>query len=196
MICGIIALLLVVWRLIFLATRFPERTVRDVYPFFRYVESEVLTGTFHPDPEAEFRASHSTAEFKKWQQKRIHLALHLCRDITSNCRLLISWASFERHVHWSDVPDELKEGLRTFQLSAQHARTASFAIRFRLRFRLIRMTLLPFLPIPSFTTLVEHSNALIEFYGKAERLAEVLSHAYGEDVYLNMSGVLGMVDWN
>jgi len=35
---------------------------------------------------------------------------------------------------------------------------------------------------------------LIEFYGKAERLAEVLSHAYGDDVYLNMAARLGMVD--
>jgi hypothetical protein len=194
MICGIIVLLLVVWWLILFSTRYPERTIRDVYPFFRYVESELLTGTFHPDPEAEYKANNSAAEFRKWQMRRIHLAIHLCRNITDNCRLLIGWAMFERHVNWSALPEELREGLRTFQISAQHARTASFAIRFRLRFRLIRMIMLPFLPVPSFNTLVEHSNALIEFYGTAETLAEVLSHAYGEDIYENMAAVLGMVD--
>lgn len=194
MICFIPIVLVLVWYSLRVCTRFPERTIRDVYPFFRYVDAELLNGTFHPDPEAEFRASHNAVEFRKWQQKRIHLALHLCRDISANCSLLIGWAIFERTVHWSDIPDELKEGLRTFQITAQHARTASFAIRFRLRFRLIRITMLPFLPIPSFNTLVEHSNALIEFYGQAERLAEVLSHAYGDDVYLNMSAMLGMVD--
>ena len=194
MICVIIVVLLAIWYFILFTTRYPERTIRDVYPFFRYVDGELLNGTFHPDPEAEFRAGHSEVEFKKWQQKRIHFALHLCRDITANCHLLIGWAIFERYNHWSDVPDELKEGLRKFQITAQHARTASFAIRCRLRFRLIRITMLPFLPIPSFNTLVEHSNALIEFYGQAERLAEVLSHAYGDDVYLNMSAMLGMVD--
>lgn len=196
MTCIIIILLVGLWYFVLFVTRYPERTIRDVYPFFRYVDAELLNGTFHPDPETEFRASHSAVEFRKWQQKRIHLALHLCRDITANCRLLIGWAIYERYTHWSDIPEELKAGLRKFQITAQHARTASFAIRFRLRFRLIRITMMPFLSVPSFNTLVEHSDALIEFYGQAERLAEVLSHAYGDDVYLNMSAMLGMVDWS
>jgi len=196
MICVSIVLLLVIWCFILFVTRYPERTIRDVYPFFRYVESEILTGAFRPGLEAEFRANYSAVEFKKWQQKRIHLALHLCRNITANCHLLIGWAIFERYNHWSNVPEELKEGLRGFQIMAQHARTASFAIRFRLRWRLIRITMMPFLQIPSFTTLVDHSDALIEFYGKAEKMADILSHAYGDDVYLNMSAMLGMLDWN
>jgi len=57
------------------------------------------------------------------------------------------------------------------------------------------MALLPFLPVPSFKTLVEHSNALIDFYGKAETLAEALSLGYGEDIHENMVAVLGMVEW-
>jgi hypothetical protein len=59
----------------------------------------------------------------------------------------------------------------------------------------IRMTLLPFLPVPSFHTLVEHSNALIEFYGNAETLAEALSIGYGEEIHRNMIAVLGMVEF-
>ncbi len=180
--------------MVLLATRYPERTIRDVYPFFRYVESEILIGAFHPDPEAEYKATHSLAEFKKWQIRRIHLALHLCRNIGANCALLIGWAAFERHVNWEALPEILQKGLRGFQVAAQHARTAAFVIRCRLRWRLVRMILLPFLPAPSFSTLVEHSNALIEFYGKAETLAEALSHAYGDDIHENMVAVLGMVN--
>jgi len=194
MICGIIVLLLVVWWLILFATRYPERTIRDVYPFFRYIESEILIGTFHPDPEAEYKATHDLAEFKKWQIRRIHLALHLCREITANCDLLIGWAAFERHVNWETLPELLQRGLRAFQVAAQHARTAAFAVRFRLRLRLLRMTMLPFLPVPSFSTLVEHSNMLIELYGAAETLADALSQGYGEEIHQNMLQVLGMME--
>jgi hypothetical protein len=106
----------------------------------------------------------------------------------------LGWAAFERHVNWESLPEILQKGLRGFQVAAQHARTAAFVIRFRLRWRLVRMTLLPFLPVPSFRTLVEHSNALIDFYGKAETLAEALSHAYGDDIHENLVAVLGMVE--
>ena len=85
----------------------------------------------------------------------------------------------------------MQKGLRAFQVAAQHARTAAFAVRFRLR--LIRMTMLPFLPVPSFSTLVEHSNTLIEFYSAAETLAEALSQGYSEEIHQNMIAVLGML---
>ena len=184
---------MVVWRLILFATRFPERTIRDVYPFFRRVEGEVLAAAFRPGPEAEFRAAFGPVEFKRWQSKRIHLAMHLCRDISANCRLLIGWAAFERNQNGSVLPGELKEGMRRFQVSCEHSRTAAFAVRFRLRLRLIRMAMMPFLPVPSFSTLVEHSNTLIEFYSTTEVVAKALSLVYGEEVHQNMLAVLGTV---
>lgn len=183
-----------VWWLVLFATRFPERTISDVYPFFRRVEGEIVLGAFQPGPEDEFKAAHTKAEFKKWQSKRIHLALHLCRDISANCRLLIGWAAFERHVNWESLPEVFQKGLRGFQVGAEHARIAAFAIRFRLRFRLIRMTMLPFLPVPSFKTLADHSNTLIDLYGAAEALAEALSFGYGEEIHQKMVVVLGMVE--
>src|SRR5215831_3675553 len=168
MICGIIVLLMVMWRLVLFATRFPERTIRDVYPFFRRVEGEILASAFRAGPEAEFKAAFGPVEFKRWQSKRMHLAMHLCRDISSNCRLLIGWAAFERNQNGPEFPGDLKEGLRRFQVSCEHSRTAAFALRFRLRWRLIRMAMMPFWPVPSFSTLVEHSNTLIEFYSATE----------------------------
>ncbi|HEY1526145.1 MAG TPA: hypothetical protein VGH51_07900 [Candidatus Angelobacter sp.] len=152
-----------------------------------------MTAAFRPGPEAEFKAAFGPVEFKRWQSKRIHLAMHLCRDISANCRLLIGWAAFERNQNGSALPDELKEGLRAFQVSCEHSRIAAFAIRFRLRLRLIRMAMMPFLLVPSFSTLIEHSNALIEFYNTAEVLAKALSLGYGEEVHQNMLAVLGMV---
>jgi hypothetical protein len=152
-----------------------------------------LLAAFRPGPEAEFKAAFGLVEFREWQSKRIHLAIHLCRDISANCRLMIGWAAFERNQNWSQLPDEMKEGLRGFQVSCEHSRIAAVAVRFRLRLRLIRISMMPFLPAPSFSTLIEHSNALIEFYNRAELLAKALSSAYGEEVYRNMQAVLGTV---
>ena len=148
---------------------------------------------FRPGPEAEFKAVFGLVEFRKWQSKRIHLAIHLCRDITANCRLMIGWAAFERNQNWSQLPDEMKEGLRGFQVSCEHARIAAVAVRFRLRLRLIRTAMMPFLPVPSFNSLIEHSNALIEFYNRTEVLAKALSSGYGEEIYQNRIAVLGTV---
>lgn len=81
MICLIALVFLLVGWLVRLVTRFPQRTVRDVYPFLNFIEGEVLLGTFNSRPEAEFKASHSQAEFNQWQYKRIHLAMFHCRNI-------------------------------------------------------------------------------------------------------------------
>jgi hypothetical protein len=185
---------MVVWWLIPFATRFPERTINDVYPFYRRVDRQVLADAFRPGPEADFRSAYGPVEFKKWQSKRMHLAMHLCRDIAANCRLLIGWAAFERRQNGSGLPDELKQGLRAFQVSCEHSRIAAFAVRFRLRWRLMRMAMMPFLPVPSFSTLMEHSNTLIEFYNTAEVLAKALSLGYGEEVHQNMLAVLGTLE--
>lgn len=194
MICGIFALVLAVWYWIRFFTRYPERTVRDVYPFFHRIEGEVLKAAFRPEPEDIFKATLSADEFKTWQQKRVHFAMHLCRDISANSHLLQRWAMYERNEKGQLHEDTVREGLRGFQIASMHARTAAFAVRLRLRFRLVRMALLPMLPVPSFSTLVEHSNALIEFYRTAETLAELLSKVYGEEIHENIFAVLGMLD--
>ena len=48
--------------------------------------------------------------------------------------------------------------------------------------------------VPSFSTLVEHSNTLIEFYNTTEVLAKALSLGYGEEVHQKMLAVLGMLN--
>jgi len=194
MICFIPVVLVLVWYALRVCTRYPERTVRDVYPFFRYIEGEVLNGSFHPQSEEDFRATHSPKEFKKWQLRRIHLAIHHCRDISTNCRLLVAWAVFERNANWHLHPEAIRNGLRELQIASMQARTAAFAIRLRLRLWLVRIALLPMLPVPNFHALVNHSSTLIKFYNTAEVLAEAMSRIYGEEIHENMLAVLGTVD--
>ena len=92
MICIVPVTLVLVWIWLRFITRYPERTIRDVYPFFHRVEAEIVNGAFHPDPEAEYKATHSKAEFRLWQFRRIHFAIHLCNLIAANSRLLQRWA--------------------------------------------------------------------------------------------------------
>jgi len=194
MIYGILALVFGIWCWIRLFTRYPERSIRDVYPFFFYIEGEVLIGSFHPEPEENYRAANTPAEFRKWQSRRVHLVMHLCRLISANCRLLQEWATYERKLNWDAHSEPVRKGLREFQVACMRARTASFVIRFRLLLWLMRMHMLSMLPAPSFHSLAGHSNSLIESYGAAETLAETLSLLYGEEIHENMAAVLGMVE--
>ena len=195
MICLSLGFLLLFWWWLRFITRLSERTIRDVYPFFHRVESAILYGTFRPEPEDDFKSTHSRKEFKDWQFRRLHLAIHQCLFITANCRLLMGWAEHERQVNWSEFRDDLRKALREFQVACMQSRTAAFTIRLRLRLWLIRMVLLPFLPIPSFRNISSHSEVLIASYNTAEALAEALSLTYNDDsIHENMLAVLGTVD--
>ena len=195
MICLSIAFLLLFWWWLRFITRLSERTVHDVYPFFHRIESGDLYGAFGAEPEHNFRSTHSRREFRQWQWKRIHLAIHQCVHIAGNSRLLMGWAAHERKANWRSFPDELRKGLRDFQVSCLHSRTAAFSVRLRLRFWLIRMALFPFLPVPSFSNITSHTAVLIGFYNTSESMAEVMSLAYGdENIHRKMLAVLGTVN--
>src|SRR5438309_1259004 len=119
MICLIAWVVLIVGWCIRLSTRFPQRTVRDVYPFLHFVEGEILLGSFHSQLEAEFKTNHSQAEFNVWQYERIHLAMFLCRDIYANSRVLQSWIRYERK---QINPPDLKKAFRAFHVACMQSR--------------------------------------------------------------------------
>jgi len=191
MICWILGCLLFLGCLIRFVTRFPKRTVRDVYPFLRFIEDDILRGTFHPQPEAEFKASHSRAEFNEWQYRRIHLAMFLCRCIYANARVLQSWVRYERK---QKNPPDLRKAFRAFHVACMQSRVAARAVHFRLRLLLLRMNLFPMLAAPSFERMTDHTQTLIKMYTSAELLADALCRMYGEEVHENMLAVLGTVD--
>jgi hypothetical protein len=106
----------------------------------------------------------------------------------------MGWAAHERKINWRSFPDELRKGLRDFQVSCLHSRTAAFSVRLRLRFWLIRMALFPFLPIPSFGNITSHTAVLIGFYNTSEALAAAIS-LYGDaDMCRRMLAMLGTVN--
>ncbi|SRR6266481_9829153 len=191
MICLLAWVVLILGWWIRILTRFPQRTVRDVYPFLHFIEGEVLLGSFHSQPEAEFKASHSQAEFNVWQYKRIHLAMHLCRDIYANARIIQSWVRYERK---QPNPPYLRKAWRALHVACMQSRVAALAVHFRLRLWLLRMNLIPMLGAPSFDKMAEHSNSLIKMYNTAEILTDALCRMYGEEVNENMLAMLGTVD--
>ena len=194
MICLALGFLLLFWWWLRFITRLSECTV-GVYPFFHRVESGVLYGAFRPGHENYFRSTHSRREFRQWQRRRIHLAIHQCVAIASNCRLLMVWAAREGKVSWRSLPDRLQRQLCDFQASCLHSRTAAFLVRLRLRWWLIRVDLFPFLPIPNFSSITTHAAVLIGFYNTSEVLAEAISLIYGgEELHQKMVALLGTVN--
>jgi hypothetical protein len=163
---------------------FSERTANDVVPFLRKIDMEVVYGTFHPEVEDEYRAQTPPKDFNAWQWKRIHLALHLCLDMVHNCGLFLAWTRFERKANGSVLPTELQTCIRELRISSLQCRMACFIIRTRLRLWLLRMAVLPFLPSPSFNTLLKKgSSDMVSFYETAKVLAESFSLAYGDDFH-------------
>jgi hypothetical protein len=191
MICWILGCVLFLGCMVRFVTRFPKRTVRDVYPFLNFIDGEILLGTFHSQPETEFKANHSQAEFNEWQYRRIHLAMFLCRKMYGNARVLQGWVRYE--IKQDNSPD-LRKAFRAFHVACMQSRVASRAVHFRLRLWLLRMNLFPALGAPSFSKMEEHSQTLIKMYTSAELLADALCRMYGEEVHEKMLAVLGTVD--
>jgi hypothetical protein len=170
---------------------FPNRTAKDVVPFLRKLDMELVYGTFHPDVEEEQKTRMSPREFKTWQWKRIHLAIHYCTDMPFNCWLFLGWIRAERKAHGSTLPTELQTCIHELQVACMRCRMASFIIRTRLRLFLWRMALLPFLDPPTFKSLLtKGSPDLVSFYETARVLAESFSLAYGEEFHEEFAAAL------
>ena len=88
MIYGILALVFGIWCWMRLFTRYPERSIRDVYPFFYYIEGEILIGSFHPEPEQAYRTANSTAQASPDAHRRSRL--HRRRNHSSSAPRLRS----------------------------------------------------------------------------------------------------------
>jgi hypothetical protein len=171
--------------------RFVERSANDIPPFLRKIDMEAVYGTFHPEAEEELRSLHSAKEFRQLQWRRFHLAIHYSRDLTHNSMLFQAWARYERRHNWSLLNPALQEAIRELSAKGLLCRLASFYVRLRLRWWLVRMAILPFTRVPSFHSLLRHGGAdMIAFYDTARALAEAFSQAYGDDYYQKLSAAL------
>ena len=171
--------------------RFSDRSPSDILPFLQKVDLEAFYGTFHPEAEDMLRRELKPAEFRQVQWKRFHLAIHYCDMLTANTRILQGWTRYERKQSWNSMPAALQNRVVELRNLCMQCRLATFVIRFRLRWWLLRMALLPFMAPPSFKALVRvGSPEMISFYDKVRQTAEAFSHAYGEDYHQQLMQVL------
>jgi hypothetical protein len=185
MIVGTFALVLFLAIILALSwTQFSLRTASDVLPFLRKIDMEVVYGTFHPEAEEQLREKLPAQEFKKVQWKRFHLAIHYCKDLAHNARVLHGWARHARKENWDEMSVGVQNTVQELRIACTQSRISAFLIRTRLRWWLVRSALLPFLPLPSFKRLLRAGSAdMISFYEKVKQQAELFSLAYGDDYH-------------
>jgi hypothetical protein len=180
----VLAVVAIAYRM---STRLSVRMPNDVYPFLLSVDLEELNGAFHPEAEAHFRSVLPPEEFKENHWKRIHLALHFCNKVANNARVFLGWMKYEHEQNWDTLEPELQEAVLALRDVCAQCRLSSLVIRIRLRCWLLRMALLPFLPPPTFKTLLKIGSAdMVSFYQTARALAESYSLIYGEDYHAKL----------
>ena len=184
--CAVAAVILYEWL-----CRFSERSPSDVLPFLQKIDLEVLYGTFHPEAEEMLRQKLPPAEFKEIQWKRFHLAIHYCKLLTANSRVLQGWTLYGRRQTWQQFSPALQDTVIELRNYCMQCRAAAWVIRLRLQWWLIRMRLFPWAPAPTFTRLLSSGSAeMIAFYDKVRESAELFSLAYGEDYHQKLMQVL------
>ncbi len=163
---------------------FSDRTANDVLAFLVEVDMELVYGTFHPEAEANLRKTLPAQEFRTVQWKRFHLAIHYCNKLSHNARVFQDWTSYERKQSWDEMACVVQKTVQELRIACMQCRLSAFAIRARLRWWLVRAALLPFLPLPSFESLLRLGSAdMISFYEKAKQQAELFSLAYGDEYH-------------
>ncbi|MCU1255109.1 MAG: hypothetical protein JWM83_1408 [Candidatus Angelobacter sp.] len=174
-----------------LTTRLSERTASDVPLFLQKMEMEALYGAFHPEADEHFRSTLSPKKFRQVQWKRIHLALHYCQILSANAWVFQGWTKHERGQNWDMLEDHLQRTILSLRDACVQCRLSSLMIRVSLRWWLVRMALLPFVPPPSFATLIDRgSSDMISFYETVKAMAEVFSLAYGDDYHQKLMQAL------
>jgi len=171
--------------------RFSECSPVDVLPFLQKIDLNALHDTFDPEAEDMLRRQLRPSEFKGVQWKRFHLAIHYCNMLTANSCILQGWTRYERRQSWSSIAQAKQNKVVELRNTCMRCRLAAFVIRVRLRWWLLRMTLLPFMSPPSFKTLLRlGSPEMISFYDEVRTMAEAFSLAYGADYHQQLMQLL------
>src|SRR5215471_13797942 len=134
--------------------RFSERSPSDILPFLQKIDLEVLYGVFHPEAEDMLRRQLPRDEFRQMQWKRSHLAIHYCNLLTANSRILQGWTRYARKNSWEEMSPAVQTTVLELRTSCMQCRLSALVIRFRLRWWLLRMSLLPWTAPPSFKNLL------------------------------------------
>lgn len=166
------------------ATRSSECSAADILPFLRKIDMEAVYGTFHPDAEAQLRERLGPYRFPEAQFTRIRMAIHYCREMAHNARFFQLWACYERRHDWKTLDPVLQGAVTELRAQGLRCRIASLYVRTRLRWWLLRIRLLPWMPPPSFQELLRQGSIdMLSFYDAARELADAFAEAYGEDYH-------------
>ena len=168
-----------------------SRTANDVFPFLLKMDMEALYGTFHPEAEEQLKNTLPEKEFRTVQWKRIHLAIHHSDQISHNAGVFLGWTRHERKASWQVMTHGVRKTVQELRIACIQCRLSAFLIRTRLRWWLVRTTLMPFAPLPSFSTLSRLGSAdMIAFYETVRAQAEVFSLAYGDEYHQKLMQAL------
>jgi hypothetical protein len=163
--------------------RFKHRPPGQVIAFLRYVDMVELGCLLDPTAEEYLRLNLSKEQFRKEHRNRLWLALEYMGRLFHNALVVVEWAHYEQQRTRRTCGAESPEAWLDLIAACIQVRMCSFALRVVIHFSLLRMAILPFLPVPRVAKLVDKgSRDLLEFYESMRYAAAQLSQSYG-DVY-------------
>jgi hypothetical protein len=163
--------------------RFRYRPPNQVIPFLRAVDTEELSHLLDPTAEEYLRLNLSKEQFRQEQRNRLWLALEYLSRLFHNALVMVEWGHYELQRTRRTRSGEDREASLELVSSGIQVRMCSFVLRTTIHFWLLRMAVLPFLPVPRFARLASKgSTDLLEFYQTMKSAAAQLSQSYG-DVY-------------
>lgn len=161
--------------------RLTRRPPGQVIAYLRGVEPEELRQLLDPTAEQYLRLNLSKEQFRKEQRNRMWLALEYLGRLSHNALIMAEWGHYElRRTRRTHSAEEREASLELISSSLQ-VRVCSFVLRATIHVWLVRMTVLPFLPMPRIAGLVRMgSTDLLEFYQTMKYAAAQLSQCYGD----------------
>jgi hypothetical protein len=124
------------------------RTFDELLPYLRPVNLEELRELLNIAQEGYLRLNLSATEFRRSQLNRLHLSRELLSRMSHNASFLQVWASVELARSWKTLNRGAKHASRELSGHCGAFRVAVLIVQLRLTLWSLRITLLPFIPIP------------------------------------------------
>lgn len=161
--------------------RFTRRPPGQVIAYLRAVDPDEVGHLLDPVAEQYLRLNLTKAQFRKEQRHRMWLALEYIGRLSHNGLIMVEWGYYElKRTRRTRCAEDRETSLELVSASVQ-VRMCSFVLRSTINLWLVRMTVLPFLSVPSFEKLIDGgSTDLLEFYETMTCAAVQLSQSYGD----------------
>src|ERR1700674_738955 len=128
--------------------RFEKRTFSDVVPYLHRDNPESLEELLNHVLEGNLLLNLGQKQFRKEQLKRIRLAQEFIAQRAHNAKILQEWGDTECDKGRKTRDRELRVAAHVLVHACTEYRIGALWIQYQLHIWYIRMTLLPFLPVP------------------------------------------------